>query len=499
MLTESQARALGALAHYDHHAPGSWHGVGATEGPDGERVIVARRTAEALERLGLVETRATRSRLDARGPFGRQTGGTVTRVDVDVRITDEGRELLARSASTWRNAPAEACGGDQLDLFAPSHPIAPPAERRVRDRLVMPAEVRPSWPIVVSYGMGVDSTAALVLLKRSGITPGLIVFADTGGEHPATYAYLHVINDWLRRVEFPQVTVVKYTPVTAEYDTLYDNCIAKGMLPSIAYGSHQHGCSLKFKVAQIDALVRRWPPAIAARRAGGRVVRVIGYDDSAADQGRRERFEVQGDKAASRGDYYVYPLQLVGWDRERCIAEIQAEGLPVPPKSACYFCPSTRPHELVELAIEHPDLAWKILALEAAAAGNLSTIDGLWRAEVKGVRGGVPKPGSMTEFLLVWMVDGRAYRVPRAGEAGIVPREMALRPRYAKAYRSLPLLDEVDTAVVDEIRRDGERVARELRARYEATYGPVDGFLAAVRARAERRAIARAAKRRSGA
>lgn len=49
-------------------------------------------------------------------------------------------------------------------------------------------------PLVVAYGMGVDSTAVLVGLQQRGIRPDLILFADTGDEKPATYAYLPVIN-----------------------------------------------------------------------------------------------------------------------------------------------------------------------------------------------------------------------------------------------------------------------------------------------------------------
>jgi len=41
------------------------------------------------------------------------------------------------------------------------------------------------------------------------------------------------------------------------------------------------------------------------------------------------------------------------WDRDRCKHEIAEAGLPVPPKSACVFCPSTRPEELLEFKRRH--------------------------------------------------------------------------------------------------------------------------------------------------
>jgi len=67
-------------------------------------------------------------------------------------------------------------------------------------------------PVVVAYGMGVDSTAMLVGLHQRGIRPDLILFADTGGEKPDKYLYAPIIRQWLRGsdVDFPQFDVVRY-------------------------------------------------------------------------------------------------------------------------------------------------------------------------------------------------------------------------------------------------------------------------------------------------
>jgi len=46
---------------------------------------------------------------------------------------------------------------------------------------------------------------------------------------------------------------------------------------------------------------------------------------------------------------YIYPLREWGWDRGRCVEEIVKAGLPVPTKSACFFCPASKPHELATL------------------------------------------------------------------------------------------------------------------------------------------------------
>jgi hypothetical protein len=55
--------------------------------------------------------------------------------------------------------------------------------------------------------------------------------------------YLRVIRPFLTRVGFPDVTVVRYQPRTAPYQTLEGQCLHTGTLPSLAYGGKS--CSLK--------------------------------------------------------------------------------------------------------------------------------------------------------------------------------------------------------------------------------------------------------------
>jgi 3'-phosphoadenosine 5'-phosphosulfate sulfotransferase (PAPS reductase)/FAD synthetase len=51
-------------------------------------------------------------------------------------------------------------------------------------------------PLVVSFGGGVNSAAMLVGMKERGITPSLIIFADTGGEKPETYSFVSQMSEW---------------------------------------------------------------------------------------------------------------------------------------------------------------------------------------------------------------------------------------------------------------------------------------------------------------
>lgn len=372
-----------------------------------------------------------------------------------------------------------------LDLFAARAPSA--TVGRATAALERPAEVRP-WlppqfppgaPLIVSYGGGVDSTGVLVGFVRHGIRPDLILFADTGGEHPETYLYLDVMDAYLAQHGFPRITRVKNVPKGTEYRTLEENCVSKAMLPSLAYGSHKHSCSLKWKIAPMDAWIRKhFAPVASAVKAKRRVdaVRVIGYDAGPADMRRQAKLEAETHDRNVNWHYW-YPLQEWEWDRERTISEIVSAGLPPPPKSSCFFCPSQKPWELIELAINSPELAWRVIAMEHAAGPNLDTLDGLWRAPVRGGTGDVVgRPGSMTEFLLEWMHDGRAYAaLPSLSAPGVSATELASSRVIGAVYRRrLPVAGQdlsLDRAALADLARRGTIASEHLRARYVATFG----------------------------
>ena len=92
----------------------------------------------------------------------------------------------------------------------------------------------------------------------------------------------------------------------------------------------------------------------------------------------------------------AYPLREWEWSRAACEARIARAGLPVPPKSSCYFCGSIKPDEVLELSTEELRI---IVLMEARAKPRLRNVDGLWRRPVLGRRGATPRPGSITEFI----------------------------------------------------------------------------------------------------
>lgn len=59
-----------------------------------------------------------------------------------------------------------------------------------------------------------------------------------------------------------------------------------------------------------------------------------------------------------------YPLREWGFDRAACGKIIVDAGLPLPPKSSCFFCPAMRDIEIAQLAREEPDLYKLALEME---------------------------------------------------------------------------------------------------------------------------------------
>ena len=238
---------------------------------------------------------------------------------------------------------------------------------------VLPAD-HATWPVKVSCGIGVNSIAMLVGLKNRGERVDAVVFADTGSEHPETYAYIPILRAWLKKVGFPDLTIVKNASPIAGDASLYDECHRKSVLPSPAYGGKS--CSLKWKVEPQRKWVNRWAPALEVWARGGYVWNLIGYDNGPNEIKRAQR----GQLVWPKGHWNRYPLQEWDWDRAACVRAIEAEGLPVPRKSACFMCPNAKKFEVLALWAENPALAARCVELEDRAhARGLTTVKGLGR------------------------------------------------------------------------------------------------------------------------
>jgi len=220
---------------------------------------------------------------------------------------------------------------------------------------------------IASYGGGTNSTAMLIECAKRGEKIDLILFADTGGEKPHTYEYVKKFDAWLRCHNMPRIITVKKVKRNGDVLSLEQDCIEKHMLPSIAYGYKT--CSQKYKIQPQDKYVNNWEPAKAEWKAGRKITKLIGYD---ADESHRMLTDYTDKK-------YDFRYPLVDWDmgRDECLNVIEKAGLCPPGKSACFFCPSSKPSEIRQLAHTHPELIERALTMEANA--ELTSVKGLGR------------------------------------------------------------------------------------------------------------------------
>jgi hypothetical protein len=226
--------------------------------------------------------------------------------------------------------------------------------------------MRKPGPLVVSFGGGVNSAAMLIGLYERDIRPDLILFADTGGEKPETYAFLETMRTWtVRNMDLGIVTVCA-SKKTAP--TLEASCLRLGVLPSIVYGFRT--CSQRWKIEPQEKYLNTWQPARDCWQRGSQVRKAIGID-----AGEPQRAKILTDvKALS-----WFPLIEWGWARPECVEAIQRARLPVPVKSACFFCPSSKKREVLELRRDHPDLFARAVAMERNADASNKSVTGLGR------------------------------------------------------------------------------------------------------------------------
>lgn len=189
---------------------------------------------------------------------------------------------------------------------------------------------------ILSFGGGVNTVALMVHLVREEMPFDEAVFADTGGEIPETYDYLAIARKWLES-HGKTLTVVQ-----SANGTLFGTCARRKVVPSQIW----RWSTRDYKITPIHAYYRS---------LGCRINEYMGI---AYDEITRMK--------KSREDYIttLFPLVDARLTRDGCVSLIKSEGLPVPPKSGCYFCPFNNLERWAELDRAHPELYRKAIRLE---------------------------------------------------------------------------------------------------------------------------------------
>lgn len=209
-----------------------------------------------------------------------------------------------------------------------------------------------------SFGGGVQSTAALVLAARGEIDFPLFLFANVGAdsENPATLDYVEKIAKPYAAARGIELCEVRRIRRNGEPETLMeriDRDLRSVPIPmrSAGGGAGNRTCTGDFKIKVIAKELRR-------RGATRESPAVTGLGIS------REEWQRMRSDSGIPYQVLAYPLIDLGMDRQDCLNVIAREGLPIPQKSSCYFCPFHRIAEWRRMKREQPDLFRQSVELE---------------------------------------------------------------------------------------------------------------------------------------
>lgn len=209
----------------------------------------------------------------------------------------------------------------------------------------------------VSYGGGVQSTALLVLAVEKKIDYRLFLFANVGddSEHPATIAFVRDVATPYAAANGIELATVQKTLRTGVKDTLLsriDRDERSIPIPMRLSGGvpGNRTCTAEFKITVVAKELKR-------RGATKERPATLALGISLDEFHRMTEARIPHER-------HAYPLVDLRMDRAACVALIERSGLPVPPKSACWFCPYKRKAEWRRMRRDEPNLFWKAVELE---------------------------------------------------------------------------------------------------------------------------------------
>lgn len=211
----------------------------------------------------------------------------------------------------------------------------------------------------ISFGGGVQSTALLVLAAQGRIDFPLFLMANVGddSENPGTIRY---IDEYARPYAADhgiELAVIDRVKRDGSTETLLGRLTREGSrsLPIPVRMSNgapgTRSCTADFKIKVIGKELKRRGATPSSRATIG-----IGISVDEIHRANNRRTEPH--------EEIVYPLLDLGMRRTDCARVIREAGLPVPPKSSCWFCPFHRPETWHDQRRDEPELFEKSCQLE---------------------------------------------------------------------------------------------------------------------------------------
>lgn len=176
----------------------------------------------------------------------------------------------------------------------------------------------------------------MIHLVNEGMPFDEALFADTGGELPETYDYMKIARRYLSS-HGKRLKVVR-----SGNGALMETCRRRRVIPSQIW----RWSTRDYKITPIHAYYRSL--GVHVNEYMG-----IAYDEITRLKRSSEEYITT-----------LFPLVDAKFTRSDCVRIIEEEGLPVPPKSGCYFCPFNNEERWADLRARHPRLYGRAVALE---------------------------------------------------------------------------------------------------------------------------------------
>jgi hypothetical protein len=201
--------------------------------------------------------------------------------------------------------------------------------------------------------------AALVLAAQGELDYRVFLFANVGddSEHPGTLRYVEEHARPFAAEHGIELTTLHRVRRDGSGETLWGRLTKEGSrsLPIPVRMDNgapgQRSCTADFKIKVIGKeLKRRGASADNPAHVG------IGISVDEIHRANNRRQEPH--------ERIEYPLLDLGLRRADCPRIIRSAGLPVPPKSSCFFCPFHRPETWHDMRRSEPELFEKSCQLE---------------------------------------------------------------------------------------------------------------------------------------
>lgn len=221
---------------------------------------------------------------------------------------------------------------------------------------------------VFSFGGGVQSTAALVLAAQGKLDCKTFLFCNVGddSENPGTLRYVREISmPYAKRHGIELIELQRRFqrgPRKGEVETLYGRVMRPGSrsidIPARVYGRPMpRKCTSDFKIKVISG----WCWKHGARPTNPATT-MLGISTD-------ERLRMRNASGISY-TRLAYPLVERGMSRADCLSVIARAGLPLVPKSSCWFCSFHTVSQWRDLRDHHPDLFAKACGMEPSLTGR---------------------------------------------------------------------------------------------------------------------------------